>query len=76
MKYEIQQYTICDDWINTWSIEEGGVLKPLVLDSKEEAQKDLDDFLREIVEEIEYGEREPENSFDTEYFRIEAVKDN
>jgi len=76
MKYEIQQYTLCDGWINTWSIEEGGVSKPLVLDSKEEAQKELDDFLREIAEEIEYGEREPENGFDAEDFRIEEVKDN
>lgn len=76
MKYEIQQYTLCDGWINTWSIEEGGVSKPLVFDTKEEAQKELDDFLREIAEEIEYVEREPENGYDAEDFRIEEVKDN
>jgi hypothetical protein len=76
MKYEIQQYTLCDGWINTWSIEESGVSKPLVFDSKEEAQKELDDFLREIAEEIKSGERAPEHGYDAENFRIEEVKDN
>lgn len=76
MKYEVQHYTLCDGWINTWSIEENGISKPQVFDSKEEAQKELDEFLREITEEIEYGERDPEHGYDAEQFRIAEVKDN
>ena len=68
MKYEVQQYTLCDGWINTWSIEENGVSTPEVFDSKAEAQAEIDAFLQEIAEEIEQGERDPENGYDAEDF--------
>ena len=76
MKYEVQQYTLCDGWINTWSIEENGVSTPEVFDSKAEAQAEIDAFLQEIAEEIEQGERDPENGYDAEDFRVAEVQAN
>jgi len=44
MKYEVQHYTLCDGWRNTWTICENGIEKPHVFDSEEEAQAELDEF--------------------------------
>ena len=74
MKYEVQHYTLCGGWINTWSIEEDGVSKSQVFDSKEEAQAELDEFLQEIADEIKCGERDPEHGYDAGEFRIEEVQ--
>mgnify|MGYP001290750333 CR=1 FL=1 len=74
MKYEVQQYTLCDGWINTWSIKENGVSTLEVFDSKEEAQAEIDAFLQEIAEEIGQGERDPENGYDAEDFRVAEVQ--
>lgn len=69
MHYEIEQYTICDGWINTWTIDD----RPEIFDTYEEAQKELDDFFTEIKEQIETGEREPDNGYSREDFRIIQV---
>lgn len=76
MKFEVQQYTLCEGWVNTWSIEEEGVTTPQLFDSKAEAQAEIDEFLREIAEEIEYGERDPDNGYDAEDFRVVPASEN
>mgnify|MGYP000607370355 CR=1 FL=1 len=76
MKYEVQQHTLCDGWTNTWSIEEGDITTPEVFDTEAAAQAALDEFFREIAEEIEDGERDPDNGYDVEDFRVVPVKEN
>lgn len=74
-KYEVQHYTLCDGWINTWCLCEDGEIQSMqVFDSEEEAQAELDEFLRETNEEIAYGERDPDDGFNPEEFRIVLVK--
>ena len=58
MKYEVQHYTLCDGWTNTWTIsDENGIEQPEVFDNEEEAQAELDAFFQEVEEEIQSGER-------------------
>jgi hypothetical protein len=75
MAWEVQHHTICQGWINTWSEEVDGVSRPLIYPSQAEAQFELQEFLREIAEEIAYGERDPENGYDAEEFRVVEVAD-
>ncbi len=71
IQYEVQQYTLCDGWVNTWCICEDGIIESMqVFDSEEEAQAELDEFFSEIAEEIESGERQPDNGYAREDFRI------
>jgi hypothetical protein len=74
MKYEVQQYTLCEGWVNTWTICEEDIAILQIFDTQEEAQVELDEFFREITEEIEDGERDPDNGYDTEEFRVVEVK--
>jgi hypothetical protein len=75
MAWEVQHHTICQGWINTWSEEVDGVSRPLIYPSQAEAQFELQEFLREIAEEIAYGERDPDNGYDAEEFRVVEVAD-
>lgn len=74
-KYEVQQNMLCDGWVNTWCIcEDGEVQTMQVFDTEEEAQAELDEFFREIEEEIAYGERDEDDGYNREEFRIVPVK--
>ena len=44
MKYEVQHYTLCNGWTNTWTICEDGIEKSHVFDNEKEAQAELDEF--------------------------------
>ena len=68
-RYEVQIFTVCDGWVNTWTVDE--VLETFA--TRAEAQAALDEFLAEIQEEIEAGQRAPEEGYDPEEFRIAAV---
>jgi len=71
MKYEVQHYTICDGWINTWLVcDEDNNEIPQVFDTKEEAQAELDEFLMDIQEEIKAGERKADEGYSADEFRI------
>lgn len=71
MKYEVQHYTLCDGWTNTWKIsDENGIEQPEVFDNEEEAQAELDAFFQEIENEIQDGERGADNGYDREDFRV------
>lgn len=73
MAWEVQQHTLCQGWVNTWSEEVDGVSRPLLYATEDEAAFDLKAFLTEISDEIAYGERDPDNGFDPEEFRIVEV---
>jgi hypothetical protein len=73
MAWEVQHHTLCQGWINTWSEEVDGVSRPLTYPSEAAAQDALEEFLREIAEEIAYGERDPDHGYDAEEFRVVEV---
>ncbi len=73
MAWEVQHHTLCQGWINCWSEEVDGVSRPLTYPSEADAQFELQEFLREIAEEIAYGERDPDHGYDAEEFRVVAV---
>jgi hypothetical protein len=47
-RYEVQTWTICDGWINTWSIIEDHAAIPETFANRKEAQEALDEFLSDI----------------------------
>lgn len=73
MRYEVQHYTLCDGWINTWTCWEGDTDErvPETFSSFKDAQSALDDFLEESQWEYEEGNLEsPEDRND---YRIVEV---
>ena len=74
--YEVQHYTLCDGWVNTWTISDGNHDSvPHVFATREEAQAELDEFLRDIQSEIASGDRAPDEGYDASEFRIVATAD-
>jgi hypothetical protein len=75
MKWEVQHYTLCDGWINTWSItdERIGHDKPLVFETEQDAQREIDEFLGDIEAEVEAGERAEDEGYSEDEFRIVEV---
>jgi len=72
--YEVQTYTICDGWVNTWIIEyHDGTSEFETFASREDAQAALDEFLAEIAEEIALGMREADEGYDRDDFRVVPV---
>ena len=74
MKYEVQTYTLCQGWINCWQvIDAQGNETKQVFDTEEEAKAELEEFLADIAAEIFHGEREPDEGYDPEDFRIVPI---
>jgi len=67
-KFEVQEFTLCDGWINTWSDDDGASM----FESKKQAEAELDWFLQEMLEAVEEGNME--DVPDREDFRIVEVK--
>ena len=64
--YEVQHFTFCDGWINTWSdIEENGDETPSLFETEEEALQALNELQKDS--EV-YG-----MDFDREQYRIVKV---
>lgn len=72
MKWEVQQYTLCDGWTNTWSTtdERTGHDKPLVFDTEQDAQREINEFLGDIEAEIKAGDRAEDEGYSEDEFRI------
>lgn len=71
MTYEVQHFTLCDGWVNTWHIENpDGSSTPETFPTQEAAQDALDEFLDEIAEEITVGQRRPDEDYDRDEFRV------
>ena len=70
--YEIQHYTLCDGWINNWSIEESnGVSKPEVFDTFEDAVSALDEFLDDEL--FEYQQGNLDSMYERDEFQIVEI---
>ena len=71
MSYEIQQYTLCDGWVNTWQLHhEDGTIEPETFATIDDAQAALGEFFTEIADEIAAGQRPADNGYDCDDFRI------
>jgi hypothetical protein len=76
MKYEIQHFTLCDGWINTWSIiNDDGESTPEIFDSLEEAKSALIEFFYDDAFSVAQGWREPETAADPSQYRIVKQED-
>lgn len=72
MRYEIQHYTLCDEWINTWTIEQdNGDFEPEYFDSLEDAEMALQDFLNDEHEAYQQGWIE--SKYGADEFRIVEI---
>jgi hypothetical protein len=73
-RYEIQTFTLCGGWINTWFIIDKDNNETLETFATEaEAWQALDEFLRDIQEEIDDGHRSPDEGYSLDDFRIAAI---
>jgi hypothetical protein len=68
MRYQIEHFTLCDGWINTWRDDSA---TPVTFASYDEAIKELNEYFSELSEEVESGFIEPYNLSD---FRIAEAK--
>jgi hypothetical protein len=71
MRYEIQHYTLCDGWINTWTIEQDGDYEPEYFDTREDAEIALQDFLNDEHEAFQQGWIE--SKYGADEFRIVEI---
>ena len=72
MRYEIQHFTLCDGWVNTWlSWDDEGNVVAETFDSYADASMALDEFLSD--EEYEYKQGNIESSYEKEEFRIVEI---
>jgi hypothetical protein len=68
-KYVVEHQTLCDGWINTWSVDD----EPEVFNSYEEAERALDWFLKEEKKAFKRGEID--NMYEADEFRITEIKE-
>lgn len=67
-KFEVQEYTLCDGWVNTWSDDNGAT----TFDSREQAEIELEWFLQDIAMEVAEGNMA--DMVDRDTFRIVEVE--
>lgn len=65
MTYQVQTYTLCDGWINTWTEND----TPLTFDTLEEAQIALQDHLNDLAHAVMFGM----DDYNPEDYRIERI---
>lgn len=72
IQYEVQEFCLCEGWVNNWSYEDwaGNTVKTL-FDSKEDAEAELEYFFEQYKMELESGN--VEDLPDREDFRIAEV---
>jgi hypothetical protein len=73
-KYEVQHYTLCDGWINTWTYyDDNGNEVADIYDTYEEAEKALDYFLDQEKKAFKRGEID--SMYEADEFRIAEIKE-
>jgi len=70
-RYEIHTWTLCQGWINCWTVtDENGHEVPDSYDTIKDAQAEIDELFDEIDQQIKSGEREPDEGYNREDYRI------
>lgn len=71
-EYEVQEHTLCDGWINTWTTYDDDDNEiPSRFRSEEDAESSLEDFFRQCRTAVK--KREMEDVPDPDDFRIVKV---
>ena len=71
-EYEVQENTLCDGWINTWTTyDDDDNEVPSTFKSKQSAEAELEDFFYQCQEAVDDGNME--DVPDREDFRIVKV---
>jgi len=71
--YEVQHFACNTGWANTWTIESpDGSSEPETFESAEAAQAAIDEMFAELEAEIAAGQRDPDDLYDRDEFRIVA----
>ena len=52
MRYQIEHFTLCDGWVNTWRDDSDA---PVTFASYDEALKALNNHYNELTEDVESG---------------------
>jgi hypothetical protein len=73
--YEVQHYAYragrCIGWANIWTVEHpDGSSTPETFETEEAAQAALDEMFAELEAEIAAGQRDPDDTYDRDEFRI------
>jgi len=69
--YEVQTQTFANGWVNTWMCEDAnGNMRPETFPTHESAQKALDDYLKDLAEDVALGNI---TDYAHEDFRIQPV---
>ena len=72
--FELQHHTWVDGWVNTSTTEDAdGNEIPLVFDTHAEAQAEIDDYMGEIDDQKKSGEREANEGYDVDEFRVVEI---
>jgi hypothetical protein len=66
MTYQVQTYTLCDGWINTWSEDD----ELMTFDTLEQAEIALKEHLEDLAQFVQIGHLE---DFNPEDYRIEEI---
>ena len=76
--YEVQIKTLCEGWVNTWTTSDSdGNDAPRMFATKTDAQAGLDEFLNDVRSQIASGERNQDEGYEHEQFRIvESTRDD
>lgn len=71
--FEVQTFTLCDGWINCWSITDERGTRPETFGTRAEAQSEIDEFFQEIELQIEAGERNPGDGYSRDEYQIVEI---
>jgi hypothetical protein len=74
VKYRIEQYFF-DGWSEAWPYDPEDDIPPDRYETIADAQEAIDAFLSHIGNQIKAGEREPENGYHRDEFRIVPVSE-
>ena len=74
MPYQILQDTSCDGWTNFWYVENSdGTSQPMIYNTLDAAEAELDQFFGDIEREIADGTLAPDEGYSREEFTIVKV---
>jgi len=74
-RYEVQQDTVSEGWINNWTEENNdGIPQPMTFATPEEAQAEIDDLIESVQEAVLAGDMTKE--YDPNDFRIVEIPDS
>jgi hypothetical protein len=70
MKWEIQEFTVFEGWVNTWT---DGDDKSVVFDTKEDAETALTDYLDDINQAVKDGDMV--GGYNRDGFRVVPIEE-